>query len=366
MVYFEIDKLRKNGKVKNKNVLNHDGVRKGQKQMRKKYMILILVLIMVGQLSGCTMKAEPEPSPENTTEAELATGESLPVQQDEETVEMNLLANDFRIGLIAMDRIDKDWTALEEGAMKAAEELGCEVVNLSPGARNGDWQAEQVSNAVSSGCDAIVIAADDSAAVSAALEEAIRAGVEVICVNAPADVEAVAVSFFVDAVSVGRTAGETMISELEAKGISKGSIGIIGIHAEDATTVQIETGFREAFEGKPYTLLDTRYSEGDAAKSHTMAQQCIAQGVAGIFACDESACIGSGNAAKEKRARVTVVGIGSSDTVLNLIEEGFVHASIAQDFNAMGYEGVKAACAVLNGKELGGVVADTDVCILTK
>ncbi len=274
-------------------------------------------------------------------------------------------AKDYKIALITMDRVDQHWVTLEAGAMKAAEELGVTVVNMSPNAKDDAQQIEQINNAVSAGCDAIVVAANGPDAVSSALKEAIAAGVKIIYVDSPANVEAEA-TFSTDNKAAGTTAGETLIAELEAKGITSGSIGIVNVNAATASTVAREEGFRAAFEGKGYTLLETQYGEGDAAKSQTIAENYITQGVVGIFGCNEGATNGSGNAAKASGADVVVVGFDKSDAILGLIEDGFILGAMAQNPDVMGYEGVKAAVAALNGEDLGGAVTDTGVSVLRK
>ena len=275
------------------------------------------------------------------------------------------VSNDYKIALITMDRVDQHWVNLEEGAMKAAAELGCEVVNMSPNMKDDAQQIEQINNAVSSGCNAIVVAANGPDSISSALKEAVAAGVKIIYVDSPANVEAEA-TFSTNNKAAGKTAGETMIAELEAQGITEGTIGIVNVNAATDSTVQREAGFREAFEGKAYTLLETQYGEGDAAKSQTIAENYITQGVVGIFGCNEGSTNGSGNAVKAAGAGVIVVGFDKSDAIMGLIADGYILATMAQNPDVMGYEGVKAACAVLNGENLGGAVTDTGVSVLTK
>ena len=276
----------------------------------------------------------------------------------------NTADESYKIALITMDRVDQHWVTLEEGAMKAGAELGVEVINMSPNAKDDAQQIEQINNAVSSGCQAIVVAANGPDSVSSALKEAVAAGVKVVYVDSPANVEAEA-TFSTDNKAAGKTAGETMIAELEAQGITEGAVGIVNVNAATDSTVQREAGFREAFEGKAYTLLETQYGEGDAAKSQTIAENYITQGVVGIFGCNEGSTNGAGNAVKAAAADVVVVGFDKSDAILGLIEDGFILATMAQNPDVMGYEGVKAAVAALKGEALGGAVTDTGVSVLT-
>lgn len=264
-----------------------------------------------------------------------------------------------------MDSIDQHWITLNEGAQKAAEELGVTVTFMAPNTKDDAQQIEQVNNAVSAGCQAIVVAANGPDAISSALNEAIAAGVKVVYVDSPANVEAEA-TFSTDNKAAGQTAGETMLAELEAQGITSGSIGIVNVNAATASTVAREEGFRAAFEGTDFELLETQYGEGDAAKSQSIAENYITQGVVGIFGCNEGSTTGAGNANKAADGSVIVVGFDKSDAILGLIEDGFVLATMAQNPDAMGYEGVRAAVAALNGEDLGGAVTDTGVSVLTK
>ena len=65
-------------------------------------------------------------------------------------------------------------------------------------------------------------------------------------------------------------------------------------------------------------------------------------------------------------ADVVGVGFDSSDNVLELINEGCLYATMVQNPDVMGYEGVKAAVAALQGGTADGAVTDTGVTVVTK
>lgn len=307
--------------------------------MKKALAILLTLVMIVGLMAGC---------------GSTSTGEEPAAE-----------SKDIKIALITMDSIDQHWITLNEGAQKAAAELGVTVTFMAPNTKDDAQQIEQVNNAVSAGCQAIIVAANGPDAISSALNEAISADVKVVYVDSPANVEAEA-TFSTDNKAAGQTAGETMLAELEAQGITSGSIGIVNVNAATASTVAREEGFRAAFEGTDFELLETQYGEGDAAKSQSIAENYITQGVVGIFGCNEGSTTGAGNANKAASSHVVVVGFDKSDAILGLIEDGFVLATMAQNPDVMGYEGVRAAVAALNGEDLGGAVTDTGVSVLTK
>ena len=279
--------------------------------------------------------------------------------------ETTAAAGDYKLALITMDSIDQHWITLKEGAEKAASELGVELVFMAPNTKDDAQQIEQVNNAVAGGCNAIIVAANGPDAISSALNEASAAGIKIVYVDSPANVPAEA-TFSTDNTAAGKTAGETMINALTEKGVTSGKIGIVNVNAATASTVAREAGFREAFEGTDFELLETQYGEGDAAKSQGIAENYITQGVVGIFGCNEGSTNGAGNAVKAANADVVCVGFDKSDAILGLIEDGYILATMAQNPDVMGYEGVKAAVAALNGENLGGAVTDTGVSVLTK
>ncbi len=271
----------------------------------------------------------------------------------------------YKIALITMDSIDQHWVTLNEGAQKAAKELGVTVTYMAPNTKDDAQQIEQVNNAVSAGCKAILVAANGPDAITSALKEAQAAGVKIIYVDSPANMEGEA-TFSTDNRAAGETAGKTMLEELTAKGVTSGSIGIINTNAASDSTLKREAGFRAAFEGTDFTILETQYGEGDAAKSQSIAENYITQGAVGIFGANEGSTTGAGNAIKASKAETICVGFDKSDAILGLIDDGFILATMAQNPDTMGYEGVKAAVAVLDGEDLGGKVVDTGVSVLTK
>ena len=273
--------------------------------------------------------------------------------------------SDTMIALITMDSIDQHWVTLNEGAQAKAKELGVSVTFMSPNTKDDAQQIECVNNAVSAGAKAIIVAANGPDAISSALKEAQSKGVKIVYVDSPANVDAEA-TFSTDNKAAGKTAGEEMLKALEAKGVTSGKVGIINVNAATDSCVMREEGFRSAFEGSGFELLETQYGEGDAAKSQSIAENYITQGVVGIFGCNEGSTTGAGNAIKASGKSIIGVGFDKSDAIMGLINDGYLLATMAQNPDVMGYEGVKAAVDALNGNSLGGAVTDTGVSVLTK
>ncbi len=338
----------------------------------------ILNLIQDGHLL-CTMAQNPDVMGFEGVKAAVAaikgqslggkvtdTGVSVLVKTGGSAVAASTTASkNWKIALITMDSIDQHWVTLNEGAQKAASELGVTVQFLSPNTKDDAQQIECVNNAVAGGYNAIIVAANGPDAISSALKEAASAGLKIVYVDSPANVPAEA-TFSTDNKAAGKTAGEEMLKALKAAGKTAGKIGIVNVNAATDSCVKREEGFRSAFEGKGFDLMETQYGEGDAAKSQSIAENYITQGVVGIFGANEGSTTGAGNAIKAAGGKVVGVGFDKSDAILNLIADGHLLCTMAQNPDVMGYKGVKAAVSALEGTSLGGAVTDTGVSVLTK
>lgn len=333
--------------------------------MRRKLLsVMCCVTMMASMFAGCgsaaadsdtVQTAEAQSAPEANGEAQVAATE---VQTAD--------GADCKIALITMDSIDQHWVTMNEGAQKKAEELGVTVTFMSPNAKDDAQQIECVNNAVAGGYDAIMVAANGPDSISSALQEASAAGVKIVYVDSPANVEAEA-TFSTDNKAAGKIAGEEMIKALQAANITSGDIGIINVNAATDSCVAREEGFRSAFEGTEYTLLETQYGEGDAAKSQSIAENYVAQGVVGIFGCNEGSTTGAGNAIKAS-GNTSIIGVGfdKSDAILSLIDDGYLLCTMAQNPDVMGEKGVEACVKAVQGEDLGGAVTDTGVSVLNK
>lgn len=287
---------------------------------------------------------------------------ATPVLADE-TVKAD---GDYKIAVITMDSVDQHWVSLKEGAEEEAKADDVTVDFMAPDVKDDAKQIECINNAVAGGYDALMVAANSEDAVSGALQEAVDAGMKLVYVDSPANVEAEA-TFSTDNKAAGKTAGEEMIKALEDKGVKDGSIGIVNINNSTNTAIQREAGFREAFEGTDYELLETQFCEGDAAKAQTIAENYITEGVVGIYGTNEGASTGVGNAIKASGSdEIIGVGFDKSDTLKGLIEDGYLVCTMAQNPDQMGKLGVQACIKALNGEDLGGEVTDTGVSVLTK
>lgn len=308
--------------------------------MKRKFFALLLILALVISVAGCA---------------------SEPVVSNEQSE-----GEKFQVYLITMDQMDQHWVTVDAGARKAAEELGnVDYKWLAPDVKDDAKQIESINNAIAGGADAILLAANGPTAVISALKEAEAAGIKIVYVDSPADFPAVQ-TLATDNEAAGKTAGQEMLKALEANGVTSGKIGIVNVNASTASTVAREKGFRAAFEGKGFEILETQFGDGDAAKSKDIAANYITEGVVGIFGGNEGSTVGTGNAIKEAGGEVVGVGFDKSDMILQLVKEGHLLATMSQNPDIMGYEGMKTAVRVLEGNTVDKDYVDTGVSVITK
>ena len=211
--------------------------------MKKRVLALLsCAALAAASITGCSSQ-KPAESAAASAEAESTTG--APSKE----------VGDYKIALITMDSIDQHWVTLNEGAQEEAKELGVTVSFMSPNTKDDAQQIECVNNAVAGGYQAIIVAANGPDAISSALKEAKDAGIKIVYVDSPANVEAEA-TFSTDNEAAGTTAGNEMLKALKDAGVTSGKIGIVNVNAATDSTVKREAGFRKAFEGTDFELME--------------------------------------------------------------------------------------------------------------
>ena len=332
--------------------------------MKKKLLSMILCLCLV--LATACSKEEEVSNQAADNKDTTAVTEGAAKTDDAAKTEDTAAADKFKVYLITMDQMDQHWVNVDAGCKKAVDELGnIDYEWLAPDVKDDAKQIECINNAVAGGANAILLAANGPDAVTSALEEASGAGVKIIYVDSAADFPAIQ-TLATDNQAAGKTAGEEMLKGLKAVGITEGKIGIVNVNAATASCVAREKGFRSAFEGSAFELLETQYGEGDAAKSKDIAANYITSGCVGIFGANEGSTVGIGNAIQEAGDTIIGVGFDKSDTILELTKNGYILCTMAQNPDVMGYEGMKTAAKALANEDTGAANVDTGVSVITK
>ena len=334
--------------------------------MKRKLMSAVLsAALLMAAATGCSSSNTASTAAAGSTAASTA-----PASQAESAAASTAAASTsgqkYKVILITMDSIDQHWVSVDKGCKKAVQELGnVDYKWIAPDKKDDSQQIERVNTAIAENANAILIAANGPDAITKALEDAKSKGIKIIYVDSPANTEAEA-TFATNNEEGGKQAGAQMLKALQSAGKTSGKIGVVSVNSATASTVAREKGFREAFDGKGYTILTTQYSDGDAAKSKEIADNYITEGCVGVFGCNEGCTVGAGNSIKGAGGGVVGVGFDKSDAIYSLIKDGSLLCTMAQNPDVMGYDGIKAAVTVLSGGTISEKNVDTGVTVLTK
>lgn len=300
--------------------------------MKRRYRLAILLLLFL-LLTGCVLN-KPSPAP--------------------------------RIYLITIDNLDEFWVNIDAGCRKALEEEDQVIYRwLAPDEKDTDKQIAFIRQAIQEKADAILLAANDPDALVEVLEEADNAGIKLVYVDTPANFPAVQ-TLATDNLAAGRTAGRQMREALLDKGVTSGFIGIVSTNAATGSTLDREDGFRSAFEGTGFTLLDTRYCGGDPELAAQYTQELLAVGCEGIFGTNEGSTLGVGMGINGLHPAAVGIGFDRSPAIEREIADGSLYCTLVQSPEVMGYSGFKAAVAALRGVPAGAGIVDTGVWVLNK
>jgi ribose transport system substrate-binding protein len=285
----------------------------------------------------------------------------------------NAPAGEYKVSLITMDNIDQHWLGVRDGAEAAAKELGGITVSFDSGEKNdASKQADIVQNKVASGVNAILLAASDKSALSPAVDAAKAQGIVVVTVDSGVETGAYDAHFGTNNTQAGATAADTLADLLKAAGKTSGKIAIVNAQSGAQTTMERENGFKNQMQAKypEYTILPTTYSDGDKNKAYDQATDFMSSNadLVGFYGCNEGSSVGVGNAVEQagKSGEIPVVGFDFSDDTKKLLDSGAIDATMQQDPYKMGYDGLKAAVDVLNGKAPAAKDNDTGVKVTTK
>lgn len=342
--------------------------------MKKKCLAFVMCLCMSSAFYGCGVKTTPEIiMPDEPLESAASLKDTTDAEQAETAADGTNSTSDkatsqnYKVYLITMDLTDSYWQSIDKGCQQAISELGNITYQwLGPDSHDDALQSKCIDEAVAGGANAILIAANSAEGVNASLQKAEEAGCKIVYVDSAANYSCVT-ALATDNEAAGKKAGETMIQALEGRGVKSGTIGIMGVTKDTASCVARETGFREAFEGMDYELADTVYMQDDANNVKNAVKDGIAGGYVGFFGSNEGTTVAIGDGKKEAGASdSTVVGFDTSDAVLSLVSDGTVYATMQQNPQTMGYEGLKIAIQALEGSYTDtDTNTDTGVTVIT-
>jgi ribose transport system substrate-binding protein len=273
------------------------------------------------------------------------------------------------IPVIVKDLTSPYWRAVLAGARKAGQDLGVNVVGLGTSDANG--QIGILAKAVASNPAAIVIAPADFAALGKPIDEAAKK-VKIIGIESAADTKAMTSLLATDNLNAGHIAADALaVAITKSYADTEGDVAIITALPGIAALDQRAKGFKEVVAAK-YGALDIvaeRAADGKPATGVNIMKDLIAStaDLRGVFVSDPVMTLAVGQAIAEKKSddKINVVGIGSEEGLIKLLQDDVITGLVVEDPFRMGYEGVKTALAASKGEQVLANI-DTGVTLVTK
>ncbi len=278
-------------------------------------------------------------------------------------------AKTLQIAVIPKGTTHEFWKSIHAGAVRAARELGVEVIWKGP--QKEDDRAQQITvveDFISRGVDGIVLAPLDDRALVRPVQDAVREKIPVVVIDSGLQgsdyVSYVATDNYKGGVLAARRLGELL------KG--QGKIFLIRYQEGSASTVQREAGFYDTmtkeFPGIAFLVKD-QYAGATTETAYQLAENLISRfpDVQGVFTPNESSTFGTLRALQEAglAGKIVFVGFDSSPKLVQGLRDGDIQGLVIQNPNKMGYLGVKTIVAHLRGEPVEKVI-DTGVVLATK
>jgi ribose transport system substrate-binding protein len=278
-------------------------------------------------------------------------------------------AKTLRIAVIPKGTTHEFWKSIHAGALRAAGELGVEV--LWKGPQKEDDRAQQITvveDFISRGVDGIVLAPLDDRALMRPVQDAARENIPVVIIDSALQgsdfVSYVATDNYRGGVLAARRLGELL------KG--RGRIFLIRYQEGSASTEQREAGFYDTltkeFPGIVLLVKD-QYAGATTETAYQLAENLLSRfpDVDGVFAPNESSTFGTLRALQEARlaGKIVFVGFDSSPKLVQGLRAGDLQGLVLQNPAKMGYLGVQTIIAHLRGEPVEKVI-DTGVVLATK
>jgi ribose transport system substrate-binding protein len=261
------------------------------------------------------------------------------------------------IAVIPMGTTHEFWKSIHAGAVKAAGELGVDILWKGPLKEDDrDEQIQIVETMIASHVDAIVLSPMDDRSLVRPVMEALRQGIPTILVNSSMTgdhhVAYVATENYDGGVLAAKNIGRLLGG--------RGNLIVVRVNEGDFTCTQREAGFIDTInEQFPdiRILSDNQYAGVTTETAFRTCENLLNRfegDVDAIFTPNESSTFGCLRALQDRglAGSITFIGFDSTAKLIQAMESGELHGLIIQNPFRMGYEGLYAAVRHLRGEDI--------------
>lgn len=279
--------------------------------------------------------------------------------------EDNGMAADYKgngsIGLSVSTQNNPFFVTLVEGAQKAADEAGVQLVVVDA----GDDAAKQVSDIedlIAKNVSVLIVNPVDSDTVSSVVQDAVNKGVKVI--SADRVVNGVEIDCQIASDNVlGAELATQYIVDMVGEGAKVAELqGISGASA----AIDRGKGFHNIADAK-LEVVASQPADFDRTKGMTVMENILqANGdIKAVFAANDEMALGAMEAISASRKDILVVGFDATDDAISSIKDGKMGATIAQQPDLIGATAVQTAIKLINGETVEKSIP-VEVTLVTK
>ncbi len=289
---------------------------------------------------------------------------------------LNEIANGREDIYLIVKNLDSSyWKVMIDGAKDGGNAFGCNIY-VSGTYVETDWEGQErlIDAAVEAGADAILLAPDDSVALSEKIDETYNKGIPIVLLDTMANTDSYDICYMTDNLMAGEQAAEEMIAQLRKSGVADSDSIQVGLQlgaAESQTISERLAGFFKYWSSnapKSWEIIpDIKCNDGILEKAVECAEEMLDYpNLRGVFGTNNSSTKGFAQVVREhERKDIVVVGFDYSDEIAALIADSeYKAATILQKQYYMSYTGIETALKLIDGETIPVKFADMGVIVV--
>jgi ribose transport system substrate-binding protein len=294
----------------------------------KKSLIVIIILMLIIAVGACGSIYSQKPSEENG----LAQGGQTSAEEEQKEVYY----------LVGMHIILPYWQDHRSGFEAAGEELGVKIVFTGENGNDALRQVDIFEQAVKAKPAGILVSPIDKDAMTGPINDAIAQGIPVACIDNDAPESKRLTYIGTDNYKSGYLAADIIGEKLGGTG-DVGILTIKGLYSLD----ERQRGFEECMAAKypGIHVVAVMNDDADPSVAANAAKQMLDEypSITGMFGTDAASGVGAAIALEEKGKLgvVKVVAFDKDSSVLELVKQGKIEATLVQRTFTMSYYGLK-------------------------
>ncbi|WP_447410922.1 ribose ABC transporter substrate-binding protein RbsB [Clostridium perfringens] len=274
--------------------------------------------------------------------------------------------NKPKIGMVLSTLNNPFFVNMKDGAEKAAEKLGYDLVVLDS-QNDPAKERANVEDLVQLGVIALLINPTDSDAVVKTVEVANKSNIPVITLDRQANGGKITSHIASDNIKGGEMAAEYVLDKFKDE---KGPINVVeiqGIPGASATRDRGE-GFHNIMDkNDKFNFVSIQAADFDRQKGLQVMENIIQANpnIQVVFAHNDEMALGAVKAIKASGINALVIGFDGNDDAKDSIDANEMTATIAQQPDLIGALGVELANKIYNGESIKDKIA-ADLKVYTK